>query len=98
MAHERHLLQERLGLGDLLVEREKDGLLLLIERGVGVPREDREEKPDDGQEVLDELGVILLQDAECEKTNDSMNYYILRKHLFRRNHKIESIQLSEALH
>ena len=58
LADERRLLEQRLRLGDLLEERDVDRLLLGVERGVRIPRQDREEQADHRQEVLDELRLV----------------------------------------
>lgn len=73
LADERGLLEQRLRLGDLLEERDVDRLLLGVERGVRIPRQDREEQADHRQEVLDELRLVGHQQpdrADVERRAD----------------------------
>ena len=66
LAHEGELLEQQLRDGHLVVQRDEDALLLLVQVGVRVAREDGEERACDDEEVLHELpvGVVVREDPQ----------------------------------
>lgn len=55
LTHERHLLHQALGLGDLLKQAVEDALLLLIHEVVRLAYQYGKGEARDGEEVLNEL-------------------------------------------
>jgi len=75
LADERQLLEQQLRRRHLSVDGKVDLLLLRVQVGVGVAREDGEERAGDRREVLDELARVVVprqhgQRAHIERRAD----------------------------